>query len=79
METIISWIITVPKGTILLIAYLLYTRDNIASTACVRTQAQNYHEQLSADRDEFSQGSIPNPLFFFLTLPLEILDLLSMI
>ena len=29
------------------------------------TQAQNYHEQLSADRDEFSQGSIPNPLFIF--------------
>ena len=26
----------------------------IASTAYVRTQTQNYHEQLSADRNEFS-------------------------
>lgn len=52
---------------------------HIASTACVRTQAQNYHKQLSADRDKFSQGSIPNPLFILLTFPLEVLDLLSMI
>ena len=29
------------------------------------TQAGNYHEPLSADRDEFSQGSIPNPLCSF--------------
>ena len=40
----------------------------LVSTACVRTQAQNYHEQLSANRDEFSQGSIPNPLVTVQTL-----------
>ena len=43
------------------------------------TAPQNHHEQLSADRDDFSKGSIPNPLSILLTFPLEVLDLLSMI
>jgi len=50
-----------------------------ASTACVRTQAQNYHEQRFANRKNFLRGSIPNPLFILLTFPFETLDLLSMI
>ena len=40
-------------------------KDFHKSTACVRTQAQNYRKQPSANRDEFSQGSIPNPLNIF--------------